>query len=275
MKLNILSCTFNITYTPEIIHFYNSLFHVAHVITATLFPSLSIPVPSSPPVNVTVTTQDPNIVYISWQPPPCLQQNGPITNYTLQFIDFVFANIPSVESDIVGNNITLDGRISAFRNVSFQLLAVNEAGTSSLTTPIYAHLIGGQINQVACNAILTSPIPLLPPLIFLPLFLLLSSLLLLPLSPSLLPSPLPPSLSSPSFPLLSFPPSPFLPPSPDPGTVRSLTVTGRDITSITLAWVPNPLIQPVFTRGFTYTVSWTLMTAPNEVGGGIRSGCGQ
>ena len=42
-------------------------------------------VPSSPPQNVMVTSVNPALLRVSWQPPPMIDHNGPITymiNYT-------------------------------------------------------------------------------------------------------------------------------------------------------------------------------------------------
>ncbi len=42
-----------------------------------------IPVPTAPPVNIIVMPETPRVLYAGWQPPPFVEQNGVLRNYTV------------------------------------------------------------------------------------------------------------------------------------------------------------------------------------------------
>ena len=78
---------------------------------------------------------------ISWQPPPCREQNGPITNYTLNYTDFN-AWSSTLHSGIQELSVTLN--VLPFRNMSFQVAAVTSVGIGKFSEPVFNHLIGSK-----------------------------------------------------------------------------------------------------------------------------------
>ncbi len=81
-------------------------------------------------------------MFISWGPPNCLDQNGPITSYTVLYTDLLL-NFDRMNTNITNTSVTLSpNSISPFRNVSFQVRAVNDIGSSVYSQPVYDHLIG-------------------------------------------------------------------------------------------------------------------------------------
>ena len=91
-------------------------------------------VPSSPPVNIIVMSAHPGSLELSWQPPPEIDQNGPITGYEIQYT-------------MVGSNVTMDEIISSgnmytitellpFVNYSVVMAAITVNGTGPFSSPV-------------------------------------------------------------------------------------------------------------------------------------------
>ena len=86
--------------------------------------------PSSPPQNIMVTSVNPASLMVSWNPPPMIQHNGPIT-YMIQYTrdgtsDMMSANVNSGTTD------TISG-LDAFVDYSVRVAArtVNGSGPFS------------------------------------------------------------------------------------------------------------------------------------------------
>ena len=84
-------------------------------------------VPSSPPQNVMVTSVNPASLMVSWQPPPMIDHNGPITymiNYTrVGSSDMMSVNVNS------GTTHTISGLVAYVDySVIVAAMTVNETG---------------------------------------------------------------------------------------------------------------------------------------------------
>ena len=88
--------------------------------------------PSSPPLNVMVTSVDPASLMVSWQPPPPIDHNGPITGYMIQYTRVGSSNPMTMEGN---SGITISGLV-AFVNYSVTVAAVNSAGTGTFSDPV-------------------------------------------------------------------------------------------------------------------------------------------
>ena len=88
-------------------------------------------VPSSPPQNVTVTSVDPASLMVTWEPPPLIDQNGPIVSYAISIMSIEHRDIRNVT--IVGTELTISDLIP-FVNYSVQVAASNTNGTGVFST---------------------------------------------------------------------------------------------------------------------------------------------
>ena len=85
-------------------------------------------VPSSPPQMVMVTSVDPASLNVSWQPPPPIDHNGPITGYVIQYTRVGSSNAMTMNfTNETARDIIL--RLAAFVRYSVMVAAVNSAGT--------------------------------------------------------------------------------------------------------------------------------------------------
>ena len=91
-------------------------------------------VPSSAPTNIIVMSAHPASLNISWEPPPEIDQNGPITDYVIRY-------------SRVGSNVTMDETVTStsiytitellpFVNYSVEMAAININGTGPFSVPI-------------------------------------------------------------------------------------------------------------------------------------------
>ena len=92
--------------------------------------------PSSPPVNVMVMSYSPASLTVSWQPPPPIYHNGPITGYVIQY-----TRVGS--SIVISENVNSDtatlytiSELVALVNYSMTLAAVNINGTGPFSNPV-------------------------------------------------------------------------------------------------------------------------------------------
>ena len=88
--------------------------------------------PSSPPQNVMVTSVDPASLMVSWQPPPAINQNGPINAYLITY-DIMGRNFTSVT--VTETEYVIPGLIP-FVTYSVQVASRNVNGTGSLSSTI-------------------------------------------------------------------------------------------------------------------------------------------
>ena len=90
-------------------------------------------VPSSPPQNVTVASVDPASLMVTWQPPPLIDQNGPIISYDISFLNNADGDTRNVT--IAGTEITITD-LTPFVGYSVQVAASNTNGTGVFSTVI-------------------------------------------------------------------------------------------------------------------------------------------
>ena len=101
-------------------------------------------VPSSPPQNVMVTSVNPASLMVSWQPPPPIDHNGPIT-YMIQYT--------RVGSSVNVNSGTTQYTISglvAYVDYSVIVAAMNVNGTGPFSNPPVVGRSGedGELNKL-------------------------------------------------------------------------------------------------------------------------------
>ena len=88
-------------------------------------------VPSSPPQNIMVTSVDPASLIVSWDPPPMIDHNGPITSYVIQFTRVESSDILSVTINS-GTTHTISGLV-AYADYSVTVAAMNVNGTGAFS----------------------------------------------------------------------------------------------------------------------------------------------
>ena len=91
-------------------------------------------VPSSPPLNVIVTSVNPASLGVSWQQPPVIDHNGPITGYVIQYTTVGTSDAMS-ENVNSGTTHTISGLV-AYVNYSVTVAAVNVNGTGPFSNPV-------------------------------------------------------------------------------------------------------------------------------------------
>ena len=101
-------------------------------------------VPSSPPQNVMVTSVNPASLMVSWQPPPMIDHNGPITymiNYTrVGSSDMMSVNVNS------GTTHTISGLV-AYVNYSVIVAARTVNGTGPFSSAVVRSGEDGELNM--------------------------------------------------------------------------------------------------------------------------------
>ena len=90
-------------------------------------------VPSSPPQNVMVTGIDPASLIVSWQPPPMIDHNGPITGHVIQYTRVGSSDMMSVNVNS-GTTHTISGLV-AYVNYSVTVAARTVNGTGPFSNP--------------------------------------------------------------------------------------------------------------------------------------------
>ena len=90
--------------------------------------------PSSPPQNVMVTSADPASLIVSWQPPPPINHNGPITGYVIQYTRVRSSDMMSVNVTSGSTPTVLELRV--FTNYSVTVAAINAIGTGPFSDPV-------------------------------------------------------------------------------------------------------------------------------------------
>ena len=89
-------------------------------------------VPSSPPQNIMVTSVNPASLMVSWDPPPMIDHNGPIT-YMIQYTRVGSSDMMSVNVNS-GTTHAISGLV-AFVDYSVTVAAVNVNGTGPFSNP--------------------------------------------------------------------------------------------------------------------------------------------
>ena len=80
--------------------------------------------PTAPP-HVNTSSATSRSVSVSWTQIRCIERNGPITNYTVEFQEVGGALISCV---VVNRTFTASG-LTPYTNHTFRVAAVNDAGT--------------------------------------------------------------------------------------------------------------------------------------------------
>ena len=96
-------------------------------------------VPSSSPQNVTVASVDPASLMVTWQPPPLIDQNGPLTGYAITYQRNGYLDVMNVS--VTGTHFTISG-LNPFVNYSVSVAAINTDGIGVFSTII--SLLSGQ-----------------------------------------------------------------------------------------------------------------------------------
>ena len=91
-------------------------------------------VPSSPPLNVTVTSVNPASLMVSWQPPLEIHWNGPIY-HVIQYTKVGRSDMMMSENVNNGTTHTITG-LDAYVDYSVIMAAVNVNGTGPFSNPV-------------------------------------------------------------------------------------------------------------------------------------------
>ena len=92
-------------------------------------------VPSSPPLNIIVTSVIPSSLMVSWQPPPLIDHNGPITGHVIQYTRVGSSDMMSV---IINSGTTeyIILRLVAYVDYSVTVATMNVNGTGPFSNPM-------------------------------------------------------------------------------------------------------------------------------------------
>ena len=91
-------------------------------------------VPSSAPTNIIVMSAHPASLNISWEPPPEINQNGPITDYVIRY-SRVGSNV-TVNEIVASRSIYTITELLPFVNYSVEITAINVNGTGPFSDPV-------------------------------------------------------------------------------------------------------------------------------------------
>ena len=90
--------------------------------------------PSSPPQNFMVTDVDPASLRVTWQPPPLIDQNGPIMSYFITY-HRTDDSLESGSGSAMGNESIVSG-LNPFVSYSVQVAARNVRGFGTFSNII-------------------------------------------------------------------------------------------------------------------------------------------
>ena len=81
-----------------------------------------------------VTTINPASLIVSWQPPPVIDHNGPLTGHVIQYSRVGSSDM--MNDDVTsGTTHTISG-VVAYSNYSVKVTAVNDQGTGPFSNPV-------------------------------------------------------------------------------------------------------------------------------------------
>ena len=98
--------------------------------------------PSSPPTAVTTTDKTSSSITVQWRPVDCLQRNGDITGYSVQY---GVQGSGSTQTVSFSGGDASEATISALTSsitYSIKVAAVNSAGIGAYSSPISASISG-------------------------------------------------------------------------------------------------------------------------------------
>ena len=81
--------------------------------------------PTAPPRTINTSSITSRSISVSWTQIGCIERNGPITNYTVEFQEVGGALIPGV---VVNRTFTASG-LTPYTNYTFRVAGVNDNGT--------------------------------------------------------------------------------------------------------------------------------------------------
>ena len=87
--------------------------------------------PSRPPQNVMVMKVHPGSLCISWQPPPPIDRNGPITGYHIRYI--MVSSNTSMNENVTNRTMFTISNLFSFANYSIRVAAMTINGTGVYT----------------------------------------------------------------------------------------------------------------------------------------------
>ena len=87
----------------------------------------SVSAPSASPRSINTTSTTSRRVSVSWTKISCIERNGPITNYTVEFYEMGGALIPGVVH-MVNRTFTASG-LTPYTNYTFRVAGVNDNRT--------------------------------------------------------------------------------------------------------------------------------------------------
>ena len=91
-------------------------------------------VPSSAPINITVMSAHPGSLNISWDPPPEIDQNGPITGYVIRY-SRDGSNV-TMEDTVINRRTYTITELLPYVNYSVEIAAMNVNGTGNYSDPV-------------------------------------------------------------------------------------------------------------------------------------------
>ena len=92
----------------------------------------SFAAPIAPPHNIHIPSTSSRSVHVSWSKIDCIERNGPITNYTVEFQEVRGALISGV---VVDRTFTASG-LTPYTNYTFRVAGVNNNDTGPFTNVI-------------------------------------------------------------------------------------------------------------------------------------------
>ena len=81
--------------------------------------------PTAPPRTINTSSITSRSISVSWTQIGCIERNGPITNYTVEFQEVRGALIPGA---VVNRTFTASG-LTPYTNYTFRVAGVNDNGT--------------------------------------------------------------------------------------------------------------------------------------------------
>ena len=104
-------------------------------------------VPSSPPQNITVRSVNPASLMVSWQPPPMINHNGPITGHVINYTRVGSSDVISVNVNS-GTTHTNSGLVG-YVDYSVIVAARTVNGTGPFSNPPVVNRSGedGELNM--------------------------------------------------------------------------------------------------------------------------------
>ena len=94
----------------------------------------NITVPSLPPQNVMVTSSDPASLNVSWQLPPGIADNGPVTGHVIQFTRIGSSNTTNMNVTSEATHV-ISGLVANVE-YSIKVAAMNVTGTGPFSEPV-------------------------------------------------------------------------------------------------------------------------------------------